>query len=161
MVDTVITEVAPAAPGVTLGGEKLHEALVGSPEQDNATAELKVPPTALTVTVYFTDWACFTEAELGLAVIEKSTPTPFRLTAGLADVIPSEPPTVRAPRRVPSAVGVNATLKVHEVPPRTPAPPQVFDWEKSPVIPMLENRKQPFPVLLKVTGRGLLDVFSA
>jgi len=77
-VDTVMTEVAPFSPGVTLDGEKLHAALLERPEQDNATEELKGPPRGLTLIVNFTDCPCFTVAELGLATIEKSTPVPVR-----------------------------------------------------------------------------------
>jgi hypothetical protein len=48
-VDTVITDVAPLCPGVTLDGEKPHDALLGRPEQESATAELNTPPTGLAV----------------------------------------------------------------------------------------------------------------
>jgi len=54
-VDTVITDVAPFSPGVTLEGEKLHKGPLGKPEQESATAELNVPPSGLTVMVNFTD----------------------------------------------------------------------------------------------------------
>lgn len=137
--DTVITDVAPLCPGVTLDGEKPHDALLGRPEQESATAELNTPPTGLAVTVNFTDCPCLTEADAGPAATEKSAPTPLRLTLGLAAVMPSDPLTVSAPRRVPSTVGVNVTLKEHEVPPRTPAAEQVLLCEKSPVIPTFEN----------------------
>jgi hypothetical protein len=63
-VNIVMIELAPFFPGVTLDGENPHELLLGRPEQDNATVELKLPPTGLAVTVNFTDWPCFTEAEL-------------------------------------------------------------------------------------------------
>src|SRR5438034_4819306 len=109
-------DVAPFSPGVTLDGEKLQEPPLGSPEQDNATAELKLPPSGFTVTVNFTDCPCLTDADAGPAATEKSTPTPLKVTLGLADVMPSDPLTVNAPRRVPSVAGVNVTLKEHEVP---------------------------------------------
>jgi hypothetical protein len=160
-VDTVITDVAPFSPGVTLEGEKLHKAPPGKPEQDNATPKAKAPPSGLTVTVNLVDCPCLTVAELGLAATEKSAPTPLKFTLGLAEVIPSDPLTVSPPSRVPSAAGVNVTLKVHDVPPLTPAAPQLFICEKSPVIPIWENWKHVAPVLLSVAGFGLLEVFSA
>ena len=158
LVESVRTEFAPLLPGITLDGEKLQAAAVGSPEQESATPELATPPTGATVTLNWTDLACFTVAALGLAAMEKSAPVPFRLTLGLAEVIPSVPLTVRAPRRVPNAVGVKVTLNRQEVPPRTPAAEQVLACEKSPVIPMLENWKHVLPMLLSVTDCGLLEV---
>jgi hypothetical protein len=106
----------------------------------------------------FTDWPCFTEAEVGTAETEKSAPIPLRPTLGLAEVIPSVPETLRRPRRVPRAVGLNVTANEHEAPPGRPSAEQVFVWEKSPVIPIPENWKQIAPVLLRVTDCGLLDV---
>ena len=156
--DTVITDVAPRSPGVKLDGEKVQEAPLGRPAQDSATAEVKLPPSGFTVTVNFTDCPCLTLAEAGLAAMEKSAPTPLRFTLGFAEVIPSEPLAVSAPRRVPRAVGLNVTLKKQEVPARTPAVEQVFVCEKSPVIPTPENWKHVPPVLFSVTDCGLLEV---
>ena len=128
-------------PGAAMdAGVKLTVTPVGCPVADKATGELN-PPEMATVTVDL-PVSPSTVTEPGEATMVKSggaTPIPLRLTLGLAEVIPSEPLTVSAPRRVPRAAGVNVTLKLHEVPPGMPAAPQVFACEKSPVIPMFEN----------------------
>jgi hypothetical protein len=134
LVDNVSSDVAPLLPGIALDGEKLQAAAFGNPEQDSATAELTAPPTGVKLTLNLTDCPCFTVALLGLATIEKSVPTPLRLTLGVFVAIPSEPLTVSAPTRVPVDVGVNVTLKTQEAPPRNPAVEQLFTWEKSPVV---------------------------
>jgi hypothetical protein len=128
-------------PGAAMDvGVKLTVTPVGCPVANKATAELN-PPEMATVTVDLPA-SPRTVTDAGDAEMVKSggaTPTPLRLTLGLAEETPSEPLTVSAPRRVPRAAGVKVTLKVHDVPPRTPAAPQVFACEKSPVIPMFEN----------------------
>ena len=85
-------------------------------------------------------------------------PVPLRLTLSVFGVDPSVPATVSAPIRVPTAFGVKVTLNVHEVPPCTPDAEQLLTCEKSPVICVLENRKQVDPLFVKVTGCGALDV---
>jgi hypothetical protein len=75
LVESVRTEFAPLLPGLTLDGEKLQPAAVGSPEQESATAELSAPPTGPTMTLNWADLACFTVAALGLAAMEKSAPS--------------------------------------------------------------------------------------
>ena len=54
-VKTVITDVAPFAPGVTLAGENEHELLLGNPVQERATDELNAPPTDPTLVLKVTD----------------------------------------------------------------------------------------------------------
>src|SRR6266567_3648221 len=98
-----MTDVAPFSPGVTIDGEKLQEPPLGSPEQDNATAELKLPSSGFTVTVNFTDWPCLTLAEAGLAAMEKSIPVPLRLAVcGLPEALSV---MFRDPDCIPPAVG--------------------------------------------------------
>src|SRR5947209_6077084 len=106
-----MTEVAPPSPGVTVEGEKVHETPVGNPEQDNPTAELKGPPTGLTLIVNFTDCPCLTLAEVGLAEREKSIPVPLRLAVcGLPDALSV---MLRDPSCVPPAVGRKLMEIVH------------------------------------------------
>jgi hypothetical protein len=54
-VKTVITEVAPFAPGVRLAGENEQELLLGNPVQERATGELNAPPTEPTLALKVTD----------------------------------------------------------------------------------------------------------
>lgn len=145
--DTVITEVAPFSPGVTLDGEKLHAALLGRPEQDNATAELKAPPNGLTVTVNFTGWPCFTDAEVGLAATEKSIPVPLRFAmCGLPDAL-SE--MRRDPDCTPPAVGRKLIETVHvAVGPSEDG--QLLLWAKGAETLIPEMVNAVFPVLVIV-----------
>jgi hypothetical protein len=126
LVESVRVAVVPLLPGIALDGEKLHVAALGSPEQESATAELNAPPTGLMVILNLADWPCFTVATLGVAAMEKSPPTPLRLTLGVLVVMPSEPVTANVPKRVPVPVGMNVMLKAQEAPPRTPAAEQLF-----------------------------------
>jgi threonine dehydrogenase-like Zn-dependent dehydrogenase len=57
--------------------------------------------------------------------------------------------TVRVPARVPDAVGVNATLTVHELP--TATVEQVLVWLKSPVTATFETAAAVVPELVTVT----------
>ena len=121
LVESVRAEFAPLLPAVTLDGENLQVVSPGSPEQENATAELTAPPNGATVTLNWTDLECLTVAAVGLTAMEKSTPVPLRLRVGVVVVMPSEPVTASVPGRVPIAVGVNMTLKVHWWPAWMPA----------------------------------------
>jgi hypothetical protein len=125
----VRVDVAPWLLGVTLAGEKLQFAPLGNPKQESETTELKLPPNGLTTTVIFAACPCFTEADEGVALIEKSTPTPLRFTLRVAGVIPSEPVTLSSPKRVPGATGLNVIPNRHELPARTPSGEQVLLWE--------------------------------
>src|SRR5438876_11145046 len=80
-VKSVSTEFAPWLPGITLDGEKLQLAPVGSPEQDSATVELTAALIGVMVTINWTEFPGFTLAALGFSEMEKSTPVPLRLTA--------------------------------------------------------------------------------
>ena len=83
------------------------------------------------------------------------TPTPKRLTvAALPATLSSR---VRVPDRGPVAVGVKVTLMVHEVLGGTLVP-QLFVCAKSGPVVMLLMVRVAVPVLVKVTGRGLLAV---
>ena len=73
-------EVAPPLPGMTLGEVKAQLEFAGSPEQDNPTALLKLPPWGVRVTEKDADCPLRMEALDGEAEIEKSTPVPVRLT---------------------------------------------------------------------------------
>jgi hypothetical protein len=157
-VDTNKVEVLAWLPKVTLAGEKLQATPLGSPEQESAMVEVKLPPIGLRATVKFPDCPCFTVAEEGVALMEKSAPMPLRLTVASAKVIPSEPLAVSAPKRVPRATGLNLMLNTQELPARRPSAEQVLLWEKSPAMPTLENWKQVPPVLLNATDCGALDV---
>lgn len=79
MVRMIIVDVAPLAPGTTLAGEKLHDALAGSPAQERATELTKEPPSAGTVTVKVAEFPRTTDAEAGATESAKSTPVPLRL----------------------------------------------------------------------------------
>jgi hypothetical protein len=68
---TVSIVEAAAPDGVTVAGEKLHEAPVGSPEQLNETAELN-PCVGVTVTVVVPLCPAVTANVAGEAVSEKS-----------------------------------------------------------------------------------------
>lgn len=141
-----------------MGGEKLHWAVLGRPEQESATGELKAPPREARVTVRRAADPCLTVTEMGATATEKSAPTPLSATSRLVVLIPSEPPTARVPAREPIAEGVKVTLEAHEAPPGNPGAEQVFVCEKSPLMAVLENWKQVVPVLLKVTDCELLEV---
>ena len=53
-------------------------------------------------------------------------PLPLRLTLLRFWALPSDPVTVSAPNREPTAVGVNVTLNTQEVPPLTPLAEQLL-----------------------------------
>ena len=125
-VKSVSTEFAPLLPGITLDGEKLQLAPVGSPEQDSATVELTAALIGVMVTINWTEFPGFTLAALGFSEMEKSTPVPLRLTFSVFVVMVSEPVTASVPDLGPSAVGVKVTLKTQELPPGTPAEEQLF-----------------------------------
>lgn len=93
-----------------MGGEKLHVAPLGKPEQESATGKLKGPPKSPRRTVILAAEPCFTVTDVGLTASEKSAPRPLRATLRLAELIPSVPATARVPDRVPAAEGVNVTL---------------------------------------------------
>jgi len=80
LVRMIIVDFAPRAPGTTLAGEKLHDALAGSPAQERATELTKEPaPSAGTVTVKVAEFPRTTDAEAGATESAKSTPVPLRL----------------------------------------------------------------------------------
>ena len=97
-----------------------------------------------------------TVAEVLSAVnVYPGTPTPERLTvAGLPATLSS---TVSIPDRCPFAVGVKVTLMVHEVLGGTVVP-QLLVCAKSGLVVMLLMLRAVVPVLVKVTGTGLLAV---
>jgi hypothetical protein len=67
-----VSVVEAAAPeGVTVVGEKLHDAPTGSPEQAKETTELK-PFAGVTVTVSVAVWPVDTVNDAGEAATEKS-----------------------------------------------------------------------------------------
>jgi len=81
----------------------------------------------------------------------------------LCRLVPFVPFTVRSPARGPLAAGVKKTLNPQELPFGTPGalPGEVMTGQvvlcvKSPVVWMLVTWKAVAPVLLKVTGCGLL-----
>jgi hypothetical protein len=134
---------------VTLDGEKLHDAPLGRPEHDNATAELNAPPRGLTLIVNFTDCPCFTAAEFGLAEIEKSTPVPVRTTVcGLPDALSG---MLRDPDCIPPAVGRKLIEIVH-VAVGASEYGQLLPWTKGPemLIPEMVNAALPVLVIVIV-----------
>jgi len=142
-----MTDVAPLPPGVTLDGDRLHVAPLGSPEQDNATAEVKLPPAGFTVTVTFTDWPCFTAAELGLTPTEKSTPVPPRLTAcGLPEPLSV---MLRIPDWAPAALGRKA-METVQVPVGASDDGQLLLCKNGPDTLMPEIASVVLPVLVIV-----------
>ena|SRR5690242_16625696 len=58
---------------------------------------------------------------------------------------------VMLPVRVPAAVGVKATLNVHDAPGFTVLP-QLLVWAKSPAVAMLVMINGPLPVFFSVAG---------
>ena len=64
---------------------------------------------------------------------------------------------VKTPVSVPLAAGLKVTLMVQE-PPTAKIMPQVWVWEKSPLIAMPEMIRVAVPVFLRVTLCGLLLV---
>ena len=85
-------------------------------------------------------------------------PVPARLTVDV-------PPevllfTVRAPVRLPRAVGVKVTM-TEQVAPAARVLPQLFVWLKSPVIPILLMVSVAVPVFVNVTLCAALDVFTS
>jgi hypothetical protein len=67
--------------------------------------------------------------------------------------------TVTAPARGPDAVGVKVTLIV-QLAPLARLVPQVFFCAKSPLVVMLAMLKTALPVLLRVTIKGALVVWT-
>lgn len=79
MVEIFIVEFAELLPGLTPPGEKEQFAPLGRPaEQAKFTLELNDPPSALTVTVTFTEFPRVTATLEGEGLREKSTPVPLR-----------------------------------------------------------------------------------
>jgi hypothetical protein len=70
-VDTVTVVEAAVPDGVTVAGEKLHDAPEGNPEQLKETAEVK-PPCGVTLTVAVPLWPPVTVIDAGVEASEKS-----------------------------------------------------------------------------------------
>jgi hypothetical protein len=146
-VEIVITDVVPFSPGITLEGEKPHKAPLGKPEQESATAELNVPPSALTVMVNFTDCPCLTEAEAGLALTEKSIPVPLRFAeCGLPEALSV---MLRDPDCVPPAVG-RKVMEIVQVAVAARDEGQLLLCAKGPDRLIPEIAKAVLPVLLNM-----------
>jgi hypothetical protein len=146
-VDTVITDVAPRSPGVKLDGEKVQEAPLGRPEQDSATAELKLPPSGFTVTVNFTDCPCFTVAEAGLAPTEKSIPVPLRFAVcGLPEALSV---MLRDPDCIPPPVG-RKLIEIVQVAVGASDEGQLLLCTKGPDTLIPETAKAVLPVLVNM-----------
>jgi hypothetical protein len=87
-----------------------------------------------------------------------TVPVPDRITVCWLPVMPLLLSVmVKAPIRVPTAVGVNVTLMAHEVPPASAAP-QVSVSAKSPLVTMLEIVRGALPTLSSVIATGKVAV---
>ena len=86
--------------------------------------------------------------EAGERLTTGAVPVPVRLTVWVAGLELSV--TVTAPVLVPAAVGLKVTLMV-QLPPVATLEPQVFVWEKSPLVLMLVMLRVALPVFLSVT----------
>ena len=108
-------ELTEPVPGVSDELEKEHLALFGRPEHARLTAQLKLPPRALTVTVELAVLPAVTLALEGEAEMAKSTPVPLsEVDCGLP--LDASSLTVSVPVRVPVILGVNVTLTVQLAP---------------------------------------------
>lgn len=111
---SVITELAPLLPGVTLTGENAQEEPVGSPEQESPAALENVPPRGATLTENLAKPPRGTVALLGVTLMPKSTPVPLKprfCELGLLSSL-----TTSVPLRLPTADGVNETLMAQLTP---------------------------------------------
>jgi len=144
-------EVAELLPGETEAGENEQLDAAGSPDkQVRETDEPKFPPRTVTVAVYLAVPPAETVTLEGEAVREKSRPVPVKdAVCGLPLSALSAIDSV--PVRAPAAVGVKAMVSV-QLAPATRAVPQLLDWEKSPVIEILEILSVAFPLLVSFTA---------
>jgi hypothetical protein len=111
---SVITELAPLLPGVTLTGENAQEEPAGSPEQESPTALENVPPKGATLTENLAEPPRGTVALLGVTLTPKSTPVPLKpRLCGLGLLLSL---TTSVPLLLPTAEGVNETLMAQLAP---------------------------------------------
>jgi hypothetical protein len=111
---SVITELAPLLPGLTLTGENAQEEPAGSPEQESPTALENVPPKGATLTENLAEPPRGTVALLGVTLTPKSTPVPLKpRLCGLGLLLSL---TTRVPLLLPTAEGVNETLMAQLAP---------------------------------------------
>jgi hypothetical protein len=124
----MVSVVEAAAPlGVTVVGEKLHDAPAGRSEQESPTASLN-PFEGVTVTVVVPDWPAVTLSVPGEALSAKSgapVAMPEKETVCGLPVALSAMETEAV--RVPTAVGVKVTLMVQLAPTAT-LEPHVLVW---------------------------------
>jgi hypothetical protein len=102
--------------------------------------------------------ACPAKVRLeGETVSAIANPVPVSATVWVLGLALSE--RVRLPVRAPLAVGLNVTLMVQAAPAARDLP-QVFVWEKSPLVVMLEMASASALVLVRVTACGTLLVLT-
>jgi hypothetical protein len=147
--------VAAVAPlGVTEPGEAVQVASAGMPVQVRDTPESN-PDKDFTLRATLVEFPATTVAVVGFTAMPKSDPAPVNVTTcgllGALSVI------VKAPERVPTALGVKVTLIVQEAPvPRLW--PQLVLSEKSPLGVILVMLKLAVPELVRVIAWELLLV---
>jgi hypothetical protein len=131
-------------------GETVHVDSAGAPVQVKFTVPVN-PPNPLEERVKIAGCPAETVTEVAEPVgvtIVKSSPVP--LNATLCEPLTALSEILRLPVLMPPTVGLKVTEMEHLAPALT-VPPHVFDWEKSPLVEMLEIASDALPTFVSVT----------